>query len=242
MNKTVLISGVTSGIGKATMLQLLKDGFNVAGFAPRPGECRALSKEFGQLFETERLLVLPGDVTKEENLKKVISAVLKKFKRIDILINNAGYGIYSDADKINIKAYLTMIDVNIVGVARLTKAVLPHMKKRKSGLIINIDSISGRTSGPRAEFYCATKFAIMGYSEGLQKEVEQFGIKVSTVCPGMVKTHFLTKQEYQWRMKNQWKGKEPARLEAENVARAVSFVCQQPQAVDIRDIVIMPFG
>jgi NADP-dependent 3-hydroxy acid dehydrogenase YdfG len=242
MNKTVLISGVTSGIGKATMLQLLKDGFNVVGFAPEPAKCKSLAKELNQLFETKRFLVLPGDVTKEENLKKVVKAVLKKFKQLDILINNAGYGIYADADKINIKAYQDMINVNVVGVARLTKVVLPHMKQRKAGLIVNLDSISGRTSGPRAEFYCATKFAIMGYSEGLQKEIEKYKIKVATVCPGMVKTHFLTKEEYQWRMKNLWKGKEPVRLEAEDVARGISFICQQPDSVNIRDIVIMPFG
>ncbi len=240
-NKTILISGGTSGIGKAMVLQLLKDGYNVSTFAPQPPSVNAFIKELSQIFDPASFLIQAGDVTKEAGLKKIVSATVKKFKKIDILINNAGYGIFAEADKINVKAYQDMLNVNVVGMAQLTKQVLPYMKEKKKGLMINIASVSGRWSFPRSEFYSATKYAVMGYSEGLRQELEKFGIRVTTVCPGMVKTHFLTKEEYDIRMKNLWKGKEPARMEAEDVARTVSFICKEPDSVEIRDILIMPF-
>ena len=239
--QVVLLSGGTSGIGKAITFQLLKEGFFVSTFAPEPPSVKAFSKELSQIFAPESFLVMPGDVTKEASLKKVISATVKKFKKIDILINNAGYGIFFEADKINIKAYQEMLEVNVVGVAQMTKLVLPYLKKQNKGLIINIDSISGRWSFPRSEFYSATKFAIMGYTDGLRQELAPYNIRVTTVCPGMVKTHFLSKEEYDIRIKHLWKGKEPARLEAGDVARSVSFICKEPDNVEIRDILIMPF-
>jgi 3-hydroxy acid dehydrogenase/malonic semialdehyde reductase len=242
IKKVVLISGGTSGIGKATTLQLLKDGFNVCAFAPQPPNVKAFAKELSQIFDSQNFLVISADVRKDESLKKVVAACLKKFKRIDILINNAGYGYFAEADAVNMQKFQDMMEVNVMGVARLTKSVLPQMKKQRKGQIVNIDSISGRLSGPRAEFYCASKFAIMGYSEGLRKELAKFGIKVSTVCPGMVKTNFLTDSEYKHRMKYLWHGKEPMRLEAQDIARSIAFVCEQPDHCNVDDVLIMPFG
>lgn len=241
-NKTVLISGVTSGIGRATVFQLLKDGFSVSGFAPQVQKCRALSKELAQLFDPANFLILPADVRHEKSLKTVVAATLKRYKHIDVLINNAGYGFFVEPDAVDVKKYWDMIDVNVVGMARLTKLVVPHMKKRKLGLIINLASIAGRRVGVKGSFYSATKFAVMGYSEGLRKDLASFGIKVSTVCPGLVKTNFLTKKEYQRRMKEIWHNHEPTMLEAQDIAGAIGFICSQPAHAEVQDMLIMPFG
>ena len=109
------------------------------------------------------------------------------------------------------------------------------MKKKKMGHIVNVASIAGRTVGFKGSFYSSTKFAVMGYSEGIRKDLEPFNIKVSTVCPGMVQTDFFTKKEL-------WNGKVPVMLNSADIAKAICFVLKQPTHVEIRDILVMPFG
>ncbi len=241
-DKVVLISGGTSGIGRAAVEQLLEDGFLVAAFGPKPDKCKTLAKELGQVFNADKFLIIPGDVKKEPILKKVVQATIKKFKKLDVLINNAGYGFFNQPDEIDISKYRDMMEVNMVGMAALTKLVIPVMKKREQGLIINIASVAGRQVGQKGSFYSSTKFAVMGYSEGLRKDLAAFGIKVTTVCPGMVRTNFFNQKELERRKQELWQGKDPVMLDAGDIARAIGFICSQPQHVSIYDILVMPFG
>jgi len=240
--KVALISGGTSGIGRAAVLQLLQDGFCVCAFAPSANKAKAFAKELAELFEPANFLVLSGDVRKEESLKKVVAATVKKFKRIDVLFNNAGYGFYTKPEEVDIKKYQDMMEVNMIGMARLTKLVVPQMKKQKSGLIINTASVAGRSVGLKGSFYSSTKFAVMGYSEGLRKDLVPYGIKVATVCPGMVKTNFFNQKEYKRRLHELWHGREPMMLQSEDVAAVIGFICRQPARSEVRDVFIMPFG
>lgn len=239
MAKTVLISGGTSGLGKGMVLQLLKEGFGVSTFSKDGTKCQTLSAEFKE-FE-KNLLVSAGDVTKEEDNRRIVEATIQRFGRIDILINNAGYGYFPAADAVEQEKFEDMLRVNVVGMTILTKHVLPHMKKQKSGLIINISSISGKVGFGGSEFYNATKFGVMGYSDGLRLELEPFHIKVSTVCPGMVDTPFFTPEEIERRMKTRWNGKRPQMLDASDIVRAISFICNQSEHSNVQDILVMPF-
>jgi NADP-dependent 3-hydroxy acid dehydrogenase YdfG len=235
--KTALISGGTSGIGKATVKQLLDDGFNVATFSSSKEKCEALKKE----VKDKKLLVLKGDVSSEKDVESIVKETIIRFGSIDVLVNNAGFGYFIHADTVDMAKFRKMLDVNVFGMALLTKFVVPGMKKRKKGIIINIASISGRKVFPQGEFYSATKFAVIGYSEGIRMELREHGIKVCTICPGMVKTDFFTKEDYDRRMKTMWNGKEPVMLDPKDVAKLISFMCSQPAHSNIDDATIMPF-
>jgi len=238
--KTVLITGGTEGIGKASAIKLMEEGFNVSTFSRNKAKCDSLAKELEKKYSSDNFLVMQGDVTKEEDMKKVLNNTLNKFKNIDILFNNAGFGYFSEADKVDMNRFQSMIQTNIFGLTLITKLVISHMKKRKSGLIINLASISGKTAFALGEFYSATKFAVVGYSEGLRNEVKDFGIKVSTLCPGMIKTNFFGKDELERRKKAN-NGKVPKMLNVDDITRVVSLICNQSEDCDIRDITLMPF-
>jgi len=239
--KTALISGGSEGIGKGAVIQLLNDGFNVSTFSRDKSKCTALFNELKKKYPNDKFLVLEADVTDENSMKKVVDQTIKKFKNIDVLFNNAGIGYFADCDKLDLEKFQKMIQVNIIGVALLTKMVVLQMKKQRSGLILNIASISGRVAFANGEFYSATKFAVMGYSEGIRNELKDFGIKVATLCPGMIRTNFFDAKELERRMKI-WKGKMPAMLEVEDINKIISLICNQPKHCDIRDIIVMPFG
>ena len=236
MSKTVIISGGTSGIGKAAVLQLLKDGFNVATFSRDKNKCNALVEELKEKHDPNQFIVMDEDITDEKNMLEFVSATISKFKTIDILINNAGFGYFEDSDKVDLEKFQSMIQTNLVGVAILTKQVVPNMMENKSGLIINVVSMSGKRSYPRGEFYGATKFGLMGYSDGIRKELQEHNIKVSTVCPGVVDTDFFSEK---WKKEREEKG-EPM-MAPEDISRAISLICRQSEHSNIQHIEVLPF-
>lgn len=239
--KTVLISGGTDGIGKGAVIQLLEDGFNVVTFSKNKKKCDLLIKKLKKKYDQNRFLIIQGDVTNESSLNKIVKGAIKQFKAIDILINNAGIGYFSECDKVDMKKFHEMIHINILGVTLLTKLTVPYMKKRKSGLIINLSSVSGKQAFANGEFYSATKFAVMGYSEGIRNELKEFGIKVSTICPGMVKTKFLGRTEELEKRKKRLGKKTLQMLDVKDVNRTISLICNQSNHCNIQDITLMPF-
>lgn len=241
-NKTILISGGVTGIGAATALQFLENGWQAAVFSNRSGH----NQEFLKLAKAQglaaKLLVLEADITEEKDLKKAVFNTKKKFKTIDVLFNNAGIGYFEDADKVNVKKFDEMMEVNVIGMADLIKQVLPIMKKQKRGQIINNASIAGKVGHAKSEFYAATKSAVMRYSEGLRAELEKFGIKVSVIYTSTVKTEFWSKKEYARRKKENWRGRDPVFLSPNDIAAAVGFIVSQPGHSVAEEITIMPFG
>jgi NADP-dependent 3-hydroxy acid dehydrogenase YdfG len=241
-NKTILISGGVTGIGAATALRFLEDGWQVAVFSNNSGHNQDFLKLAKARGLAGKLLVLSADVTKEKDLKKAVSEAKKKFKTIDVLFNNAGIGYFEEADKMDVKKFEQMMEINVVGMADLTKLVLPIMKKQKRGQIINNSSIAGKVGHAKSEFYAATKSAVMRYSEGLRAELAKFGIKVSVIYTSTVKTGFWSKKEFARRKKENWHGKDPVFLSTEDLAKTVAFIVNQPENSVIEDITIMPFG
>lgn len=180
--KVVLITGASSGIGKATALQLIQEGYTVYGAARRVEQMQDLVNAGGH--------ALPMDVTDERQVAAVVQQVLQEQGKIDVLINNAGYATYGSVEETSIADAQRQFDVNIFGLARLTQLVIPHMRAQKSGTIINISSMGGKIYFPLGAWYHATKHALEGWSDSLRLELMPFNIDVVIIEPGAIATEF----------------------------------------------------
>jgi NAD(P)-dependent dehydrogenase (short-subunit alcohol dehydrogenase family) len=177
-NKVVLVTGATSGIGKATAELLAAKGYRVFGTSRDP------AGKIGNGFELLQL-----DVTSDESVAACVKAVAERTgERIDVLHNNAGTGIIGAAEEITPEEGMRLFQINFFGVMRMTNAVLPLMRARKAGTVINMSSSGGVAALPFAALYCATKFALEGYTEALRHELRPFNIAAVVVAPGPVST------------------------------------------------------
>lgn len=238
--RTALISGGTQGIGLAVTKQFLSEGFNVAVFSRKNEHCKDCHEELAKNFDEDQILVLQGDVTDEESVRKIVEETILKFDTIDLLVNNAGIGYFSKADDVDVDRYKQMIDVNLVGMAVLTKHVVPHMKKQESGSIVNISSTAGKSSNSEGELYSATKFGVVGYSEGIRQELKPFGIKVAVVYPGMTDTTFFENNDMQERFEKRLK-ETGALIEVDEIANIVSLIANQKPSSNIQEVLISSF-
>lgn len=180
MTKVALVTGASSGMGESTAILLSKQGYKVYGAARRTGQMKAL--------ESSGISVIALDLTQEESIVNCVETILKKEGRIDILINNAGYGSYGAIEDVPIEEARRQFEVNIFGLARITQLILPGMRKNKYGRIVNISSIGGKVYSPFGAWYHATKHALEGWSDCLRIETKPFGIDVVIVEPGGVNT------------------------------------------------------
>jgi short-subunit dehydrogenase len=182
MNKVVLITGASSGIGKSAALELKKKGNNVYGAARRLERMKDL--------EQQGIKTISMDVIDENSVRSAVQQILDENGRIDILVNNAGYGMLGAAEEVPISDVQKQFDVNVFGLARVTKAIIPIMRKNGSGTIVNISSIGGKMYTPYGAYYHASKHAIEGYSDCLRIELKPFNIKVVIIEPGIVHSEF----------------------------------------------------
>lgn len=178
--KVILLTGASSGIGYETAEFLAKQGHIVYGAARRVDQMESL-KQFG-------VKPIHLDVTSQESIDEAVAFIVKAEGRIDVLVNNAGYGSYGAIEDVSIEEARKQFDVNIFGVAMLTKKVLPHMREQHSGTIINVASIGGRLTTYFGAWYHATKYALEAFSDALRMETKDFGIQVSIIEPGGIKT------------------------------------------------------
>jgi NAD(P)-dependent dehydrogenase (short-subunit alcohol dehydrogenase family) len=183
MQKPVaLVTGASSGIGEATVLELLERGFVVYGAARRVERMAELEKRGARVIRL--------DVTDEESMTAAVAQILDEQGRIDVLVNNAGYGSYGALEDVPLAEARRQFDVNVFGLARLTQLVLPSMRERRRGTIVNISSIGGRIYEPLGAWYHATKFAVEGLSDSLRVELAPHGIRVVVIRPGAIKTEW----------------------------------------------------
>ena len=181
--KVILITGTAYGIGRSTAEYLLDKGHIVFG---------------GDILVEENLylndiggIALEMDVTNQEHIDKAVQQIINEHGRIDVLVNNAGLGVYGAIEEVTMEDAYYQYDVNLFGLARVTKSVLPHMRKQKSGTIINISSVLGETYGPLAGWYLSSKHALEGWSDALRVELKEFDIDVVIVQPGAINTNFF---------------------------------------------------
>ena len=183
MNKTVLITGTSSGIGKETAKLFHSNGWNVIATMRNPMN----ETELNQL---SNVLVVKLDVLDLESINNAISKGIQKYGSIDVVVNNAGYGAYGPLESFTREKVLRQFNTNVIGLLDVTRAILPYYRKNKQGIIINISSIGGKITFPLGSLYHGTKFAVEGISESLNYEVEQFGCQVKIIEPGMIATDF----------------------------------------------------
>lgn len=183
MEKTILITGASSGIGKETAKLFQSKGWNVIATMRNP-------ETETELKQLANVLVTKLDVLDLDSIQKAVDEGIQKFGGIDVLLNNAGYGAYGPLEAFSRDKILRQFNTNVIGLLDVTKAVLPHFRQNKKGIIINISSIGGKITFPLGSLYHGTKFAVEGISEALHYEVEQFGGKVKIVEPGMIATDF----------------------------------------------------
>ena len=183
MRNTILITGASSGIGKATARRFQAEGWNVIATMRSP-------ERESELTSLDRVLVTRLDVLDLASIKSAVDAGLQRFGRIDVLLNNAGYGAYGPLEATPLDKVRRQFDVNVMGVLAATQAVLPHFRRQRSGVIINISSIGGKITFPLGTLYHGTKFAVEGLSEALHYELLPLGVRVRIVEPGMVQTDF----------------------------------------------------
>ncbi|WP_019069200.1 oxidoreductase [Streptomyces hokutonensis] len=180
--KVALVTGASSGIGESAARQLQEAGFVVYGAA------RRTERMSGLAASGVRTLAL--DVTSETSAEKAVAEIIAAEGRIDVLVNNAGYGSYGALEDVSMEEARAQIEVNVFGLARLTQLVLPHMRARRGGTIVNISSMGGRFATPMGAWYHASKYAVEGLSDALRLEAKRFGIDVVLIEPGSIRTEW----------------------------------------------------
>lgn len=182
MKKVALVTGASSGIGYQTALDLKEAGLIVYGAARRTDKLEGLKQQGIKTIEL--------DVTDDESMTNCVADIIKAEGRVDVLVNNAGYGSYGAIEDVPMEEARRQIEVNIFGLARMTQLVLPSMRKNKFGRIINVSSMGGKIYTSFGGWYHATKHAVEGFSDCLRLEVESFGIDVVIIEPGGIKTNW----------------------------------------------------
>jgi NAD(P)-dependent dehydrogenase (short-subunit alcohol dehydrogenase family) len=178
--RIALVTGASSGIGEATAERLAQAGYSVYGTSRRGGKAGKRSFD-----------MLPLDVTSDESVEAAVSEVMRRAGRIDLLVNNAGFGVApGGAEESSLDQARSIFETNFFGLVRMTRAVIPHMRRQGSGRIINIGSVLGFLPMPYGALYAATKHAVEGYSESLDHELRTRGIRVSIIEPAYTKTSF----------------------------------------------------
>lgn len=186
--KVWFVTGASKGLGLSLVKQLLKEGFKVAATT------RKLNELTGAVAnDTANFLPLVADLKNEESIGEAIDASIAKFGKIDVVVNNAGYGLTGSLEELSDEEARANFDVNVFGSLNVIRKVMPHFRTKHAGHIFNIASIGGYTGGfPGFGIYCATKFAVAGFSESLAAEAAPFGVNVTVVYPGYFRTSFLS--------------------------------------------------
>lgn len=183
MSKTALITGASSGIGKATAKYFQEKGWNVIATMRKP-------ESETELNQLDNVLVNRLDVLDLDSINQAVAEGIGKFGKIDVLVNNAGYGAYGPLEAFPRENIVRQFNTNVIGLLDVTRAILPHFRANKDGYIVNISSIGGKMTFPLGSLYHGTKFAVEGISEALSYELESIGIKVKIVEPGAIATDF----------------------------------------------------
>ena len=188
--KTILITGASSGIGRETVKYFSSRGWNVVATMRKPDEEKELNK-------LPNVTLLALDVTSQDSVEEAINATWKQFKKVDVVVNNAGYGLVGIFEGATDEAIYNQFNTNVFGLMRVTRASLPHLRLQGDGVIINISSIAGRMAFPIYSLYNSTKFAVEGFTEALGFELKQFNIRVKLIEPGPIKTNFNGRSKHE---------------------------------------------
>lgn len=188
MKQVAIITGCSSGIGYETSILLAKNGFKTYATMRNTDKGNKL-KEIAEK-ENVNLKIIKLDVTDDHSIKNAINEIVQETNRIDVLVNNAGNNIAGAVEDLSIEEFKEQFETNFFGLIRVTKEVLPIMRKQRMGIIVNVSSIVGKMAIPLNSAYVSSKFAVEGFSESIRYELEDFGIKVILIEPGVIKSNF----------------------------------------------------
>jgi NADP-dependent 3-hydroxy acid dehydrogenase YdfG len=236
--KVVVITGASSGLGEATARLLSAGGANVVLGARRVERLQSLADEL--TASGGKALAVTTDVTRCDQVKGLVDAAVQAYRRIDVMINNAGLMPQAPLERLRVDEWDRMIDVNIKGVLYGIAAALPHMQRQKAGHIINVSSVAGHKVGPGFAVYAATKHAVRALSEGLRQEVKPYNIRTTVISPGAVATELpnsVTEPDVAARIQKFYG---EVAISADSFARAVAFAISQPEDVDVNEILFRP--
>lgn len=237
-NKIALVTGATSGIGKAAAITLAKIGYNIIATGRRGNRLEELKSE---LPDGVDFLPLIFDVRDREKVLEILENLPEKWKAIDVLLNNAGnaHGI-DPVQTANLDDWDAMMDINVKGLLYVSRAIIPGMTTRKSGMIINIGSIAGKEVYPNGSVYCGSKHAVDAITKGMRMDLNSFGIRVVAIHPGLVETEFslVRFKGDEGKAETVYQGIEP--LVAQDIADIVEFAVTRPPHVTIADVVVLP--
>lgn len=237
-DKVVIITGASSGIGEATAKELASKGAKLVLAARREDRLQQLQKEIEE--NGGKAIYKVTDVTSHEQMEELAEYALQEFGKIDVLVNNAGVMPHSFLFKKRVEDWNKMIDVNIKGVLYGIAAVLPSMREQKSGHVINLSSVAGHVVGPGSTVYAGTKFAVRAISEGLRKEESGNNIRSTIISPGAVQSeliNLITDMDLKPGIDKLY---EDVAIDAESIARAITFAIEQPSDVAINEMLIRP--
>ncbi|MGB3849785.1 MAG: SDR family oxidoreductase [Tunicatimonas sp.] len=239
-DKVVIITGASSGIGEATAEKLAAHGARVVLTARREDRLTQLKQKIEDAGG--QALVVVADVTNKEDWQQVVQQTQESFGDVDVLVNNAGLMPLSFAKNLKTDEWEKMVDVNIKGVLNGVAAVLPKMMDNRQGHIINISSVAGRKVFPGGSVYCATKFAVRAFSEGLRNELSpEYNIRITAIEPGAVATELtntITDEDLMEKVVKPMLNIEP--LQLEDIAESILYALQQPAHVNVQEVLVMP--
>lgn len=236
--KVVVITGASSGFGKITAEHLSKLGTTVVLAARRAERIEALAKEIRK--NGGAALAVTTDVTDMSQVQKLVDLAVETYGKIDVMINNAGLMQQSPLEAGKVDEWDNMIDINIKGVLYGIAAVLPQMKKQKSGHIINVSSVAGHKVIPGGTVYCATKHAVRAISEGLRMEIKPYNLRTTNISPGAVDTELPNHITHEASAKGIQGFYKQVAISADSFARAVVFAISQPEDMDVNEIIYRP--
>ena len=221
-NKTVLITGASSGIGKQTAIEFAKQGANIILVARRKEKLDEIATQLEKFNIIT--FVCQCDVSDKAQVKEMSKNVLEKFDSIDVLVNNAGFAIYGSVKELSIDEIESQMETNYFGMMYCIKNFLPSMLDKKSGHIVNVASVAASFGLPGIASYCASKFAMLGFSEGLKHELHGTGVGVTVVSPIMVRTDFFDHPSFEKMPKYS-----PTSLSSKTVAKAILKASNSPR-------------
>ena len=235
MNKTALITGATSGIGRATAHEFAKQGINLILCGRRQERLDTIEKA---LEKQTNVHTLNFDVSDKTAVFNAINSLPETFKHVDILVNNAGnaHGLDPIQDG-DLDDWDAMMDINVKGLLYVSKAIIPQMTARQSGHIINIGSSAGKEVYPKGNVYCASKHAVVALTEGMRIDLNPYGIKVTAINPGLVETEF-SKVRFKGDAKADSVYKGYKALQPEDLAEVIYFAVSRPAHVNIADVLM----
>jgi NADP-dependent 3-hydroxy acid dehydrogenase YdfG len=235
--KVVVITGASSGLGEATARLLSAQGASVVLGARRVDRLQSLADEL--TASDGKALAIATDVTRRDQVQKLVDAAVQTYGRVDVMINNAGLMPQAPLERLKIDEWDQMIDVNIKGVLYGIAAALPHMKQQRRHFI-NVSSVAGHRVGPDFAVYAATKYAVRALSEGLRQEVKPYNIRTTVISPGAVATELPQSVTDPASAERIRKFYAEIAIPAESFARAVAFAMSQPEDVDVNEILFRP--